>query len=307
MKIAPYDQLTTDNMKLDKILDQYDIKLLDYAEASSGIENKTIITNTNRGKYVIRVYRYGKKTDQSINVELDFMRYLRGHNIPIPGVLRNTSGQYITTLPFDNRIWQIVVMKFAEGEHASTYTDKLLSEMAKIQATMHALSSSYNTKDLPTKELKMLKETYFIKQVNFDRLNNTQLRDFVRREKSYTLNLDSNLPKGLCHLDYDKENLLSKNSSIVAVLDFDDLAIAPFVVCLAYTLWHVYAENSTDAARQYLTNYEAIRQLSDLERKYIKPIMLYRHYMISALKVLNNHTTTSDIKKYLDTERQLLA
>ena len=80
----------------------------------------------------------------------------------------------------------------------------------------------------------------------------------------------------------------------------------PFVVCLAYTMWHIQSESGSDATQQYLADYEAIRQLSDLERKFLKPIMLFRHYMISSLKVLNKHTSPNDIRKYLTTEEQLL-
>jgi Ser/Thr protein kinase RdoA (MazF antagonist) len=152
-----------------------------------------------------------------------------------------------------------------------------------------------------------LKEEYFIKQINLRRLEDDRLRSFLERASNYTLSLDNALPKGLCHLDYDTDNLLAKNSSVLAVLDFDDLAIAPFIVCLAYTLWHVYTEKSEDAAWEYLRYYETFRQISDLERGYIKPIMLFRHYVISAVKVLNNHTLESDIEKYLDIEKQLSA
>jgi Ser/Thr protein kinase RdoA (MazF antagonist) len=240
-------------------------------------------------------------------MELDFMAYLHGHGVPVPGILPNGLGQYITKLTFDGRMWQIIVMEYIKGEHAGQYTEELISDMAKTQAAMHSLSANYSTKSLPAEELRVLKEEYFIRQIDLHHLADDRLKGFLERATNYTLDLGAGLPCGLCHLDYDTDNLLTKGSSVLAVLDFDDLAIAPFIVCLAYTLWHVYAEENETAAWQYLKNYETFRQLSDLERKYIKPIMLFRHYVISAVKVLNNHTLESDIEKYLDIEKQLSA
>lgn len=307
MKIAPDDQLAIDNSKLENILDEYDLSLLNFVEASSGIENKTIIATTNRGRFVVRVYRNGKKSDSSINMELDFMAYLHSHGVPVPGILHNQSGVCLTKLTFDSRTWQIIVMEYIEGEHAKQYTEELISNMAKTQAAMHSLSVAYPVKGIPAEKLNVLKEEYFIKQIDLLHLEDDRLRGFLQRASDYTLGLDMGLPRGLCHLDYDTDNVLAKDSSVLAVLDFDDLAIAPFIVCLAYTLWHVYIEKNEAAAWQYLENYETFRQLSDLERSYMKPIILFRHYMISALMVLNNHTSESDIERYLDIEKQLSA
>jgi Ser/Thr protein kinase RdoA (MazF antagonist) len=305
MKIAPDDQLVIDQVKLEIILDQYDLRLVNFTEASSGIENKTVMTDTNRGKYVVRIYRNGKKSDRSIDMELDFMAYLHSHSVPVPGVLCNQSSSYITKLTFDGRKWQIIVMEYIEGEHAKQYTEELISNMAKTQAAMHSLSAAYPVKGIPAEKLNVLKEEYFIKQIDLHHLKDDRLRGFLERASAYRLDLDVNLSRGLCHLDYDTDNVLAKDSSVLAVLDFDDLAIAPFIVCLAYTLWHIYTEKNEAAAWQYLENYETFRQLSDLERSHIKPIMLFRHYMISAIKVLNNHTLLADIDKYLDVETQL--
>lgn len=306
MKIAPNNQFDISEIKLAEILNSYGLELVNYIEASTGIENRTIIVNTNRGKYVIRVYRSDKKTDQSVLAELDYTNYLRNHAIPVPNILDDISGQQLTRLVFDNQSWQIIVMDFHDGSHAKSYTDRLISQMATIQANMHILSGSYPTDSLPLEELTILRETYFTEQIKHKEITNTKLREFLYRAERYTLELSSDLPRGLCHLDYDKENLLSRNGAVLAVLDFDDLAVAPFIVCLAYTLCHIQTESGAAAVTQYLADYEATRKLSDLELEYLKPIMLFRHYMISALQVLNGHTSDREIDHYLILENELL-
>jgi Ser/Thr protein kinase RdoA (MazF antagonist) len=305
MKIALDDQFPPSYKNVAEILRHYNLKLVTYEEASTGIENRTLIVDTTNGRFVIRVYRLEKKQLHAIQLELDFVEYLRSHNIEIPRTIPSTTGKQITTLQLENKTWQIIVMAFADGEHAKNYTSKLLLEMSAIQARMHILSDSYEGSLASAQQLTMLQENYFTAQISRRLVQDDRLRSFLKRAQTYTLELPSELPRGFCHLDYDMDNLSTKDDSIVAVLDFDDLAAAPFVVCLAYTLWHIHVHDGDKAEHRYLNHYETRRTLTHLERKYIKPIMLFRHYVICALKVLNNHVSSDEITEYLRIEANL--
>lgn len=307
MKLEQENQFIPSNESMTRLFKQYDLELLEYKAATSGIENTTLIVTTKSGNYVARIYRKGKKSFKAIYLELDFVHHLFSHGIKVPDVLVNNSGLPVTTFKHGDNNWQAIIMDFVTGEHAVDYSYKLLNNMAVVQARMHNLSGQYKPLNNSYSRLSELKEDYFIKQINRSNLHNTVLEDFLHRAEAYKVVLDKRLPEGFCHLDYDKENILTDNDDIVAVLDFDDLGWSPFVVCLAYTLWHIHWESGHIAAQKYLANYEAERVLSVEERACIKSIMLFRHYMISAIKILNSHTSETDIKRYIAIEAELAA
>lgn len=305
MKIAEKSQFNPDRQKIARILERYDLELKSYREASAGIENTTLIIDTNKGAFVMRIYRQQKKPALEINRELDFMTYLRINGMKVPVVVANKAGDQLTTERFKNKRWRIIVMEFIEGYHAEKYTDGLINELSSIQARMHNLSSTYKDSYPISEPLTRLKESYFITLIPQSQIIDDRLGAFLDRAKDYELKLPRELPRGLCHLDYDTDNTLVKDDAVAAVLDFDDLGLAPFVVCLGYTLWHVYTYAGQEASKSYLENYKTKRKLSDLELSYIKPIMLFRHYVISAVKILNGHTSPAEVSAFLEQEAQL--
>lgn len=305
MKIAKKDQFHPDKQKIARILYHYGLELSEYKEASTGIENTTLIVTTPKGKFVMRIYRKKKKDDAYVYRELDFMAYLRTNNLKVPKVAANKEGDFLTIEQFGNESWQIIVMEFIDGHHTDIYTPELIVELSSIQASMHYLSESYKNGDSIGEPLARLKENYFIDSIPKEKITDIRLRSFLDRAKAYEIKLPNELPQGLCHLDYDTDNVLVKNNTVTAILDFDDLRLAPFIVCLSYTLWHVYATTGKEALMSYLKNYKNQRKLSDLEQSFIKPIMLFRHYVISSIKILNNHTSSDEITTLLEQEAYL--
>ena len=305
MKLSPDDHFIPTNENVADIFNRYGLSLISYHEASSGIENRTLIADTSSGRYVVRIYRQGKKQLEVIQLELDFMKYLRANTITTPIVIANIEGQQITSMHVHDKTWQVIVMEFSDGEHADVYTKPLVRDLARIQAAMHTLSDSYHGATDAAIQLTTLRERHLIKQESHIETQDERLRSFIRRVEDYTVDLSPELPGGLCHLDFDKGNVLTKDDTVSAVLDFYDLANAPFVVCLAYTLWDVYTESGEQDTQDYITEYDKYRKLSEIERQYIRPVMLYRHYVIAAIKILDGHTSGEDVLRFVAIEDNL--
>lgn len=300
MKKVEGKQFKPTSYLLDKIFQQYGLNYVSYKPATSGIENTTLIVETTDTKYVLRVYRQANKSTNDILLEVEYTQYLRSNGISTPKVIKNSRNKYVTEFEENSTIWQLILMEFIGGEHATKYSHELIKEIANVQASMHLLSSKYSAEGAAC--LTELNEDWFIKQINRTQINDIQLQHFLKRAENYRLDLDVKLPKGLCHLDYDNENVLSKNDKVVAVLDFDDIAVAPFIVCLGYTLWHILFTEGNQKMHEYLEIYEYSRALSHLEWIYLYKIILFRHYVISSMYILNGQTTKNDIKKYLSLE-----
>lgn len=288
-------------------LDEYAIKNYSFDAAESGIENATFIILSDDSKYVLRVYRHNKKQHDAIELEVNFMIHLKSAGIPVPEILPNSQGKRITTVVYDDKEWQVILMEFLSGHHAETYSEALINELAMYQAKIHLLGEQFAREHPGAEKLSELRETEFIHLIPQKQLENKEIADLVSRGKEYSYTFPLGLPEGYSHFDYDAENVLSDGSGkVTGILDFDDLQHAPFVMCLAYTLWAVLiTSDDPSTVSTYLHAYEAVRPLSAKEKEAIKPILLFRHYAIAALEVLRGDMDNKNLAYYLKYERYL--
>jgi len=302
-------QFPTSQESLSTILSNYGIQDFSYSVATSGIENTTCVIETPKRKYALRIYRQAKKPIDAIKHELAFMDMLRRQGLPVPGVYVNQTQQAITQVDMDGKQWEALLMECMSGDHPSSYTTSLLSQMAQAQATMHESGTLINKSHHDLPEPTSLVEGEFVRHIDRNSIsNNARLLKYIERIAKYEVTLDANLPRGFSHFDFDLGNILiDNNGNLSAILDFDDLQYAPFVVCLGYTLWSVLYETGDESiVAQYLAEYQKTRQLGSLEREYLPKIMLFRHYVITALKILNGHIAKDDVQNYEALGSQLI-
>lgn len=274
-QFVPTDELLT------QILAEYSIGPFTWHYATSGIENLTLILSTVQQNYVLRVYRQGKKTASEIHIELDFLAYLKAQGLPVVPPLKNRRGDVLTAIRDKDRLWHCLLMPFINGSHPEAYTPELLDEMATIQGHLHLHGLCYSKVHEFSGTVHDLSCYY---APDFERAKYPAYHTaFLETAQAFRLDV-ARLPAALVHLDYDAENILVKGASVLAVLDFDDIAQAPLVACLGNTLWDVFlATGSESALRDYLAVYSSIRSLSESESNTLPSVMLLRHYSIALL------------------------
>ena len=293
MKINTELQFLPTRDNISNILNYYGLSLNTFEPAQSGIENCTIFVDTSNSTYALRVYRQQKKSNQEILEEIRFVDYLQTEGIPVAPVVPNNGGKKLTL----HGPWQIILMPKIAGIHVDQYNNSNVDSLAKEQAKMHHLASIYEHSFYP-EPLIMLRDDTFIPKLNQTKLID-EARQIMKRAKNYYVALPNNLPSGLCHLDYDSDNILiDENNDITAILDFDDLRLAPFAVCLGYTLWHIACQEDKVLVDRYLTTYGNVRQLTEAEMSLLPKVMLFRHYMMSALVCLDGDMDDITAKKY---------
>lgn len=305
MKVDPEKQFVPSQKNMDELVARYGLAFKNFDAATTGIENTTIITDCDEGKLVFRIYRKHKKSDDHIEQEIQFMNFLRSHGVQVPRTLKNDEGDYLTMFFADNVLWQVIAMEFVEGIHPAAYSPALIQNMASLQARLHNISAHFSD-SYQSLAVSELKEQQFIKHIAATELENTRLGDFLNRAKEYAVTLADELPRGLCHLDFDKGNILvNKNDEITSILDFDDLANMHYVVDLGYSLWSVWYINGVTAASKYLLLYEQTRELNSEERAFLHSAILFRHYVICALSVLDGEVDDEHVDKYIELENDI--
>lgn len=302
MKIDAEKQFRPTQQSVADILAAYNLTLASFEPAQTGIENCTLFVKTNKGDFVLRVYRQSKKTQDEIALEIDFVRYLDENDIPVARAVANTKGEYVTV----QQGWQSMLMRKVSGIHASAYTAKLVKNLSVLQARMHQFAPDYTGAIDSLETLSFLEDTIFLPKVNPSNLN-SEAQLLFKRAVDYTVSLPSGLPTGLCHLDYDADNVLvNESQQVTAVLDFDDLALAPFVVCLSYTLWDIMSQEDVQLVQEYIASYTAERKLTNQELVLVPKIMLFRHYMIAGHVMLDGDMDAETTAKYIRVEKTIL-
>ena len=302
MKIDAARQFQPTEDLVQGILSAYNLRLINFESAESGIENCTLFVATSDGDYVLRVYRKEKKSDNDIAAELEFVEYLADHDIPVALAIKNSVGECLTKY----KGWQSILMRKISGKHETSYDSALVESLSVTQAKMHRLALEYRGTSPSKQPVSFLQDEIFLPEVDVAALNPTaQL--LIGRAVDYTVMLPEGLPSGLCHLDYDIDNILvNEQHQITAVLDFDDLTPAPFVVCLSYALWDIMSCGQIDFAGDYLATYSLHRELTGAELELIPAIMLFRHYMVASIIVLDGVMDQNRAEKYVRIENSIL-
>src|SRR5205085_8717951 len=93
----------------------------------------------------------------------------------------------------------------------------------------HTLGEQYaKTHNIPS-ERRVLRETFLTDELLKNSAGDSYFRDFLKRVNSFVVELNDSLPKGLSHLDFDIDNVLTKNDRVTAILDFGDMECLPLV------------------------------------------------------------------------------
>lgn len=142
-KLFPENQPTMSDEFIHAVASHYDIEVIKYDLASSGIENSTVIIQSSSTKYVLRIYRQDKKTKADIETEINFMKHLRNHGLPIPSVIPSLDGSFVTETHHGGKVWHSIMMEFIEGVQHHSYTKKLIHDLSRVQGKIHILGEDF--------------------------------------------------------------------------------------------------------------------------------------------------------------------
>lgn len=288
IKLEPEYQFAVTEEAVAAILLQYGLKLLSMEVVPSGIENATLFVKTNGGDFVLRVYRRGKKKEEEILLELDFMAFLQKNGIPLPNIIKTTAGTRIASYTDNIATWHSILMERMIGSEPKKYSAGLLKNMAVAHARMHQLGISF----LSTQKGALvhfsdgLDAEGLLRHVDMSKITKPEVRELLTGVKNFKVALPKELPHGFNHLDYDQANVLAEGDTLTAILDFEDLRNSPIAVCLGYTLWSVFAlTGGAESVREYLKHYQTVRPLQQIELASLKDVMMFRNYIVGCIQL----------------------
>ncbi|MDD4409744.1 MAG: phosphotransferase [Candidatus Pacebacteria bacterium] len=310
-KVDPQNQIRLNKEIVSKLVSPYGLDLISFEEvASAGVKNTSAFLNTNRGRFVLKVYRRNNKKLREISQEILFANFLREHGIPIPQTLSNPKGEFVCQKKIDNLTWTYILMEFVEGEYLEHDQYDLMPLMAKYQALMHGVTHVFKM----TGKVRTLADE-INDFVRYDRnaeefLKENHYYPRIRELISSTIlylrnnfNEIRHLPSGLVHMDYESDNILVDKKKITAILDFDDLSYHPFVADIGISLWWwLFMNRDKDCKSlivKYLKEYQKYRKLSAEEIGFL-PLFIQMRNINVLMYDLSSKRSKKEWKELLD-------
>lgn len=294
---------------LAQVLGLYGIFEFAFTFINEGIENSSFRIESEGKKYVLRVYRHGKKSESTILLELRFKNLLRENGIPVPIVYPTKENKELATLLSDGKEWNGILMEFVEGQSITTHpSTELLAHLARLQAKMHLLGMEFAGSVLKHKESWPNLRDGLAHKIKNPSAHGKDVEAFIERVKEYRYPLSPDLPRGYNHLDLDFDgNVLTEGDCVVGIVDFDDLQYSPVVADLGFTLWNILDDEGEDAMQSYLKEYEKIRPLNVLEHEMLPHVIFFRNYTIGIVRLVlwDQDTPEADIKDILKLEKEI--
>lgn len=267
--------------QLREILSHY--QLGEY-KASQPISQGNVQTNfflsTTQGTFVFRYYE--NRSRESVLFESHLIHYLKNKHFPCPALLKNKEGKYIGVAhekPY-------AIFEFIEGQHIENPTEEQKKQLIQKVAELQNVTRKYRPR---SKKYRWNYSSELCRNLAHEaaqEIGTVQAEEKLAwvEQELVTLQLPKSLPKGICHSDFHFSNVLFKDGTFHALLDFDDAnytflmydlatLINPFLPSFDWNTWVSFQkdENVFDfrEVRETVQEYSKYRPLSKNEKRHL--------------------------------------
>ncbi len=263
-----------------------DILKLNYGIESSALEflreggSHTYIVN-GKTKYLLKVI--GSAFSNTARQSVAIMRYLEENGFPVPKTIITKRGEAIFETEANGEKNLIILMEFIEGDEPEL--ESCAAEVGALVGRFHQLMEEY-----PLELLSHDKDFFIDRYLNFLRKKNypriAEYEELGRR----LWNKVRTLPKGLCHGDLHRGNLLQDPAGRIYLLDFDTACRTPLmfdvmVMCDMTNYFNLQPEDideTKEVYQKFLSGYSKYHKLSHEEILSFPYWVAIRHFQLQA-------------------------
>jgi len=237
---------------------------------ANGAGQTTLLAETTKGKYVLRYYE--NRSEKHVQFEIKLFEYLRSKNFPVPAIIKNSAGEFLST--YKDKPY--IIIDFIEGAHGKnpndTFDGKELAEVVQVVAELHNLTKDYKPEYFEDRESFDIAYCWKEFKRKHPHLVESEKGKWFKNELE-KLEFPVSLPKGLCHADLNYGNFLFRNGRVVAVLDFDMSFYTYLVYDIASLIywwaWPPEKSFEENRATQIVSEYSKWQELSEEEKVHI--------------------------------------
>lgn len=272
---------------------KHDTNWVKMKRASANFIGKTKDSENN---YIIRFNHNSERQFESIESELEILKYLKTKDLKIPDLIPSNNNSYIEASETGYGKFYTSVFELIPGKHYDI-EDLTDQDFIKWGYTLGELHKAF--KELPKSIKRKTHEAYFEELVNDRSPINTKENEEVKYLREWVSSLQKNPDNyGLIHYDFELDNTIWNDEGLY-LIDFDDSIFSWFVADIAYALRDLFNDgcNFNKSDKRFLNFIKGYRELNDLSEQDLELIPnFYRlHHYISYKKLQKSvNLTISD-------------
>lgn len=255
-------------------------QISDWKKFTSGTDNTNFYVRTPKGEFVLKIYDGMNLSSENVFFELEVMECSSSAGVKTPRVLKTKdSALWVKTADRYAMMMDYVEAENMKGREVSdgvVYETGI--EVGKMDVALSIFKDEGKTRRdyifdpknflANEKSIALLPEAYS-KELFQDIVNNY-------KEKQVII---SSLPAGIIHNDITLHNLLVKGNNLEIIIDFSDIAYAPYVQNIAVAMSQlIFTYNwKPHQAAIFMKGYEQSRKLSSEEFDLLYLFVLMRY------------------------------
>lgn len=274
----------------------------------TGINHVYLVTDGEQ-KSVFRIYSLNWRSQQEISEEIRLLNLLKENQMPVSHPITDALGNYIQTLNAPEGERSGVMFSYAKGEKTLNFSPELHEKIGEIMAKFHQITHHLHLDRVTYTPEKVLLES---PQHFFGFLpDDTPEVEFIRYAQKHLLEQlkqvnETQLRKGVIHLDIWFDNLNIADEKDITIFDFDFCGNGWLCFDVAYYIMQIYSVETDEneyklKVEHFLKGYESITPLTDEERR-ILPVLgecIYLFYLGVQCQRFNNWSNTFINEVYL--------
>lgn len=259
----------------------YGIQGIKFLRDSGGV---TYIVTGQEQKYFLKIAK--EEFQDTIRQSVDIVRYLYEKGFPVPAVLGTKQGAPILEIRDEGQEYLFVLFEYIEGKEPDPCSCG--ETIGELTGRLHKLLLDYKS-TLAERDRWFFVDRYveILQKKNYPNAN--EYADlgakFWERVKD--------CPKGVCHGDLHRGNLLETAEGKIYLLDFDTICIAPrmFDVSVMCDMTDYFNLKTADIEKtgnvygDFLAGYTRHIHITEEERASFKDWVVIRHFQLQAVIV----------------------
>jgi Ser/Thr protein kinase RdoA (MazF antagonist) len=233
--------------------------------------NDTYKVTAGKDKFILRVYRFKRRSLQEIQSELDVLLFLHKNGIPISIPLPDKYNRLIQKIETPEGARAAVLFSYVSGESLRKPSVLQCRQAGEALGAIHKTLTAFDGGPLSW-EYQPTKIFTYVRQAVNDTLHNfpddlvylDRLEELIDKRLSGVI-----LKQGICHGDLQPENFLFLENGPVSFIDFDFSGHGPLLYDLGAYTWYDHQGKTKEMLQSFFTGYSGIVPLTDEEKDLI--------------------------------------
>jgi len=270
--------------EIKKVLQHFDVgNPVECKIIEGGLANTNCKLITDKGTFLLKIC--DEKSLQQLQKQIEVLNHFQtnGYFTAFPRSMKNYPESFVYFESEKNL--RIIIFDFLPGA-PKAFTDVtpiVMKELGASVAKLHLVPKFPNLPDFPMGLAEMEPFLQDIKGTNFEHHEFvTFLSKHIDRLKQIIRN--PSLPKGIVHGDIFADNTMFEGEKLVAIIDFEEVCEAPYILDIAMTICGCcYPNNILDhkLMNAFVDSYEIIRPLTTLEHQFLPDFLDYSSLCIA--------------------------